>query len=267
MRIIKDGIKEEDKQIALDILNKLRAEERTFGSPAEGLHKTLAKLNESAPAEDSFDSTSYNLKDQEYEKQVSKLKAGIKGEEELSEYFEKLLRLNTKLSDMVVFASLGDTDTDKDYIPDTDFLCIYGKDIMIVDAKNLKVKKDIPIFVKGDGIYSATKQDEPLIEVHSSVPVWKDILAKDYGGEVGSINGCVCIINKTGIEVYKNDAWENSDIKPIHIAELESFLEEWIKDKEPVYDLKMLVAIAKQQIQKENDTGLDLSDAKRIFEV
>lgn len=267
MKILKDNIPEEDKQIALDILNKLRAEERTFGAPAEGLRKTLIKLNERAPEKDSFDTTSYNLRDFDYEKEVSKLKAGIKGEEQLSEYFEKLIRLNPKLSDMVVFASLGDTQSDKEYIPDTDFLCLYGNNILIVDAKNLKTKKDIPIYVKGNGIYSVSKKDEPMLEVNNAVPVWNDILLETYNGRLESIEGCICIINKTGAEIFRNDAWEFSNIKPLHISELEEYLLEWIKGKEPIYDLNLLVAIAKQQIQKDEDNDLDLTAAKRIFGV
>lgn len=226
MRVLKDNVPEEDKQIALDILNKLRLGERTFGAPAEGLQKTLLKVNKRAPKEDSFESIDYNLKDADYEEEVRKLKAGIKGERELSEYLEKLIRLDPALSEMVVFASLGDINSDKDYIPDTDFLCIYGSDIMIVDAKNLRVKKDTPIFVKGQGIFSATNHDEPLIEVHSSVPFWHEQFEKAYNGKVTSIDGCVCIINKTGAEICKNEAWEHSTIRPIHISELADFLKE-----------------------------------------
>lgn len=266
MRIIKDNVAEDNKQYAVDILNKLRMGNRVFGSPAQGLKKTLMQLTENAPKKDSFDSLEYNLNDREYEDKVAKLKKGIKGEEQLGEYFEKILRLDRELSDMIVFASLGEIKENLDYIPDTDFLCLYGNNILIVDAKNVNTKADIPLFVEGKGIYSAINHNDPLIEVNSSIPVWKRIFSNEYNGEIESINGCTCIINKTGSSIFKNEAWVNSDIKPVHIAELVDFLHMWIEDKEPVYDINLLVTIAKQQIQESEQT-LDLTYAKRVFGV
>ena len=269
MKIIKRNVKEEDKEYALDILNKLRSGVRVFGSPAEGLKKTLSKLEENAPEEDNINTLEYHLNDSEYEEKKAKLKKGIKGEETLAEYWEKVIRLDPVLSDIIVYASLGDEtqQKDKDYIPDTDFLCIYGKDILVVDAKNINTKPDIPIFVQGNGIYSALNHDEPILEVNPSTGYWKRTFEEEYQGEeINSIIGCVCIINKTGCEIFKDDDWLNSDIKPIHISELVEYLHGWVEEKESEFDLNLLTLIMKKQIRK-TESGLDLTYGKRMFGV
>lgn len=262
MRILKSNVLESDRAYAYDILNRLRSGARVFGKPAEGLKKTLLSLEENAPEEDSFDSTTFNLNDSDYQEKIAKLKKGIKGEETLAEYFEKVIRLDSKLSDIIVFASLGDEDTDKDYIPDTDFLCVYGNNIMIIDAKAINTKSDIPIFVSGRGIYSALNHDVPILEVNSSVPVWNDKL-HDFDTR---IDGCVCIINKTGAEIFRDQEWVDSTIRPVHISELLDYLHSWVEDKDPTFDLSLLVEIAKQQIQEEK-SSLDLTYGKRLFGV
>lgn len=265
MKIIKRNVREEEKPHALDILNKLRSGSRVFGKPAQGLRKTLSKLEESKPAEDSFESSAFHLKDNEYEEQVAKLKKGIKGEEQLAQYFEKIIRLDRGLSDIIVFASLGEEKEGKDYIPDTDFLCIYGNSLLAVDAKAINTKPDIPIFVQGDGIYSALNHNEPILEVNPSTHVWQKILASKGIHDV-DISGCVCIINRTGCEIFKDNDWQASDIKPIHISELVDFLLNWIKDKDPTVDLHMLTVISEEQIL-EAKSSIDLSYGKRVFGV
>lgn len=265
MKILKSNVQQEDKGYAFDILSKLRAGNRVFGMPAQGLKKTLLKLEENKPEEDSFDTVDYNLTDSDYETEVAKLKKGIKGEEQLGEYFEKIIRLDPKLSDLIVFASLGDEDSGKEYIPDTDFLCIYGGRLLTVDAKAINTKPDIPIFVSGRGIYSAVNHDTPILEVNQQTGVWKKILNRGYETPI-DISGCVCIINRTGCEVFRDEEWASSDIKPLHISELVDFLHEWVEGGDPVFDLQLLVDIAKQQV-KEEKSSIDLSYAKRAFGV
>lgn len=264
MKITKDNVLPEDKKQALDILNKLRAGDRVFGSPAESLRKTLAKLEKNAPKKDSVDDISYNLDDRDYEGEIAKLKKGIKGEETLSQYFEKVIRLDPVLSDIIIFASLGDVDTSKDYIPDTDFLAIYGNHLLAIDAKSINTNPEIPLFVQDEGIYSGMDHNAPLLEVNSQVPVWKKIMASEYKGEVGSIRGCVCIINKSGACIFRDEEWLHSDIKPLHINELVDFLHSWVKDKDPTFDLGMLVKIMNKQVKK-NESTIDLSYGKRLL--
>lgn len=260
MKIIKSNVRESDTSYAYDILNKLRSGTRVFGKPAEGLRKTLMSLEE--PEKDSFDSAAFNLNDKEYQEQVAKLKKGIKGEETLAEYFEKIIRLDSELQDIIVFASLGDEDSGKDYIPDTDFLCVYGDNLLAVDAKAINTNPEIPIFVSGNGIFSALNHNVPILEVNSSVQVWYNILR----GFDLNISGCTCIINKSGAEIFRDQDWLDSNIKPVHISELLDFLHDWAANKEPVFDLSLLVEIAKQQIQEER-SSLDLTYGKRVFGV
>lgn len=266
MKIIKDNVSNENKKYAIDILNKLKIGNRTFGAPAEGLKKTLKELENNAPKKDSIDDISFKLDDKSYAAEVSKIKKGIKGEELLAQYFEKVIRLDKVLSDIIIFASLGDENTDKDYIPDTDFLLVYGNNLLIVDAKNINTNPDMPIFVDGNGIYTAMNHDDPLIEVNSSIPVWKKILSEEYNGTVNSINGCTCIINKSGATVFKDENWVKSYIKPIHISELVDFLHMWVEEKEPVFDINLLVTIMKKQIYKPK-SDMDLTIGKRLLGV
>lgn len=269
MKVHKKNVVLEDKEYAYDILNKLRTGTRVFGSPGEGLRKTLRKLEENKPAKDSFDNITYNIDDGEWEEQVAKLKKGIKGEETLGEYFEKVIRLDRKLSDIVVYASLGDEDSGKDYIPDTDFLCVYGNNLLCVDAKNIRTNPDIPIFVSGNGIYSAINHDTPILEVSPQTHVWNKIIHEGMGTLTPSdltVHGCVCIINKTGSFIHRDEEYMRSEIKPIHISELVDFLHAWIKGKEPIFDLELLTVIAKTQIRQEK-SSIDLTYGKRIFGV
>lgn len=262
MKVIKHNVTEDDKRLALDILNRLRMGDRVFGSPAQGLKKTLLKLDNEKPESDTFDNVTWNLKDSEYEGEIAKLKKGIEGEKTLAEYFQKIIRLDNSLNNLIVFASLGDETTEKDYIPDTDFLCVYGNNLLVVDAKAISTNPEIPLFVKGNAIYTALNHDVPILEVNSSKEVWEE-KTKEFTPQ---IDGCICIINKAGSEIFKDEEWETSFIKPIHISELVDFLHEWIKDKSPVFDLALLVTIAKTQIQEEK-SNLDLTYAKRMFGV
>lgn len=266
MRVTKSRVPEEDTRLALDILNRLRSGVRVFGDPAEGLKKTLSKLESEKPEEDSFDSIDYHLSDSDYAGQVARLKKGIEGEKKLSEYLEKIIRLDIALSDMIVFASLGDEDSGKDYIPDTDFVCVYGKRILCLDAKNINTKPQIPIFVSGNALYTALDHNTPLLEVNPSTHVWRATLDRENPGHCSEISGCTCIINKTGAEIFRDQDWYRSDIKPVHISELVDFLHEWCEGADPAVDLQTLVTLAKRQI-KEGDSTIDLTYGKRVFGV
>lgn len=266
MKLIKQNVKNEDKQMAIDIINRLKAGDRTFGAPAEGLKKTLKKLEENAPKEDSYDDVSYTLDDRQYAADVARLKKGIKGEEILAQYFEKVIRLDPVLSDIIVFASLGDESSPFDYIPDTDFLCIYGQHLLAVDAKNINTNPGNPLYVEGNGIYGVSNPDVPILEVNSSVPIWKKILSTECNSEVRSVSGCTCIVNKTGAMIFKNEDWAASQIKPVHISEFLDFLKLWCEGKDPNVDINLLTTIMKYQIKKPH-SDMDLSVGRRMLGV
>ena len=44
MKLNKDGIREEDKKLAISLYNYLKAGSRVIGNPSEGLKETLKKL-------------------------------------------------------------------------------------------------------------------------------------------------------------------------------------------------------------------------------
>ena len=265
MRLIKSSVSPENREIAFDLANKLRAGKRVFGSPAEGLKHTLSNLKE--PEEDSYDSIAYNTYDFDYIDEKNKLEAGIDGEKELSQYLEKIIRLDPKLEDLIVFASLGDTTRldNLGYIPDTDFLCVYGTKILALDAKNVKTSKKSQYQVLSDedgkeAIYNIKKLDEPFLEVNASIPWWQEELA-EYDL---SYDGAVCFVNRSGATFVRDDIWQSSYIKPVHVSELVDFLHDWIDEDAAVVELNLLADIANHQIQPET-SDIDLSVAKAEF--
>ena len=46
MKLVLDGIKPEDKNLAINVMNYLKSGNRVIGDPGEGLRQTLAKLEE-----------------------------------------------------------------------------------------------------------------------------------------------------------------------------------------------------------------------------
>lgn len=262
MRINKDGIFEEDKEIAVDVLNKLRSGIRVILNPAQGLKETLKKLEEKRDTK-SFGKTDWLMKDADLEEQISKLKAGIKGEEELSDYLSTLLKYDEKLNSIVAFASLSaeQENNNLDYIPDSDFVLVCGRNILIIDAKNISTKADMVISLECGVIMTASGKE--LLEVHLSTHIWRKLLPN----QITTIDGYVCIVNKTGCEIDRNEEWYSCDYKLIHISELQTILEDWVSHcKDDVCYLKMLTDIAKTQVRKEK-SGIDLSNMKHIFGV
>lgn len=262
--IDKSGIKEEDRMHATRLLNRLRSGGRVFGNPAEGLRKTLKLLEEQASLSDQNGPTSYKLLDQDTRSQISMIKAGINGEEELASYLERLLKHSKELDGLVVFASLNipsEEDEEKDYIPDSDFVAVYGKHIMILDAKNIPTNPKIPLYLMGNELRNPTKA---LFDLLSSKYVWEKKL-KQNQTPYSSIDGCTVIVNKSGATIMRNQDWYKSAARPIHISELEEFLIEWIsKINDSTISLKLLTEISNAQIRKEK-TNMDLSDAYRKF--
>ena len=81
-----------------------------------------------------------------------------------------------------------------------------------------------------------------------------------------SIDGYVCIVNETPVNIARDEEWYASNIKPIHICELREILEEWVsnKDGETLY-LDMLTEIAKAQIREEKNLSFDADKIKRMY--
>lgn len=337
MKLNQDGIKPEDKQLAINLRNYLIAGNRVIGDPGEGLRQTLAQLEEQLNSRE-FGKTDWEMKDPELESQISKTKAGIKGEEELCEYLARLVKYDDKLNGLIAFASLAykfenkdkanfvnsledatfidatytnddvvlkysngmlihvsiddynnnalfiktksisdvireyalnveepPKQPEKDYIPDTDTLLVFGNNLLVVDAKNIKVKPNQSLMLMDGCVVDADKGKE-IIEVHPSTHIWEEVM-KSNGIQLDSIDGYVCIVNDTPIEIIRNDEWEKSHTKLIHISELKDILEEWAKDKSNTLSLKMLTEIAKAQIKKERNISFDVDSIKRKFGV
>ena len=255
MRLIKDIPEDasiEDKKKAYEIISRLKCGDRVFGNVAEGLKMTLKKTEEKIEEMQRKKSVlDYLDKDDDLKHNIALLKAGINGEEMLAEYFEKIIKHDEQLSDIILFASLSDPEQNSggdDYISDSDFLAIYGNHILILDAKNIATNPEIPIYLS-DGELCAVG-GKSILELHSSVPIWRNILSHQEAPYL-SIHGCTVIVNNRGACIWKNDEWKNSDVKPIHISELVSFLKEWISDKDNSCNLSLLTTISKMQIKKD----------------
>lgn len=265
MKLNQNGIKPEDKQLAINVRNYLMAGNRVVGDPGEGLRQTLSQL------EDKRDNTNLGItdwavKDSVLNQQISLTKAGILGEEKLCEYLSTLIKYDDNLNGLVAFASLAydfGEENDKDYIPDTDTLLVFGKHLLVVDAKNLKTKPNQSLMLMNGVVVDADKGKE-LIEVHPSTHIWQKVM-NNAGIEIESIDGYVCIVNDIETEIIRNDEWYEGHTKLIHISELKSILENWVQGKENTLYLNILTEIAKAQIKKEKNISFDIDEIKRKF--
>ena len=267
MILLKD-VDEANKLSALDVMNRLKEGDRVFGNPAEGLKKTMKKLeDELDKQEKEKDALDYLDKSGDLRSNISMLKSGITGEEELAEFLEIAIKEDEKLQDCIVFASLSDPNQNSggdEYISDSDFIFIYGQDILIVDAKNIRTTPQIPIYLAGNSLVSANGA-VLLEEINPSVKVWEKIFKKNHA-KYNSIHGCTVIVNKQGALIWRNQEWYDSEIKPVHISELVDFLHEWIEGKSNKTSLNTLAVISNMQI-KEDTANMDFSYAKRMFNI
>ena len=254
-----------EKNLALNIYNYLKAGNRVIGDPGEGLKQTLATLEEKRDTK-VFSVTDWKTKDSELEAQISKTKAGIKGEEELCEYLAKLIKYDDKLNGLIAFASLAydfGEENNLDYIPDTDTLLVFGNHLLVVDAKNLKTKPGNPIILVDNLVMDAEKMKE-IIEVHPSTHIWQKVMDNKQI-PLGSIDGYVCIVNDQETEIIRDEHWYECHTKLIHIAELREVLEEWVEGKDNTTSILMLTEIAKAQIKKEKELSFDVDAIKRKY--
>ena len=265
MKLNQDNIKPEDKQLAINVRNYLINGNRVIGDPGEGLKQTLKKLEEQRDSK-IIGKADWFMKDTDLEEQISKTIAGIKGEENLCEYLTRLIKYDDALNGLVAFASLSyqQEDNTLDYIPDTDTLLVYGKHLLVIDAKNIKTKPNKPLMLCS-GVVVDDKGKE-ILEVHPSTHIWERVM-KNANIEIESIDGYVCIVNDTETEIIRTEEWYECHTKLIHISELKSILEEWVIDKDNTLYLNMLTEIAKAQIKKEKNLSMDLDAIKRKFNV
>ena len=200
MKLNQNGIKTEDKQLALNVRNYLISGNRVLGNPGYGLQQTLSKL-EHKRDNTNLSITDWAVKDSLLNQQISLTKAGILGEEKLCEYLSTLIKYDDNLNGLVAFASLAydfGEENDKDYIPDTDTLLVFGKHLLVVDAKNLKTKPNQALMLLNGCVIDADKGKE-LIEVHPSTHIWQKVMS-NAGIEIESIDGYVCIVQIEGID-------------------------------------------------------------------
>lgn len=264
MKLIQTNIKDEDKQQAISVRNHIISGQRVIGQPGAGLRKTLANLEEQQQNK-TVEVTDWLLDDAELIQNIMLTKAGIEGEEKLCEYLALLIKHDYDLNDIVAFASLAyEPDDSKDYIPDTDVLLVYGRNVLILDAKNIKTNSNNPLRIEKHEILDS--KDKLVLEVNSSTYVWQRIF-KNAGVEVDSIEGYVCIVNNTETFIIRDDEWNKSQHKLIHVSELKNVLKEWIKGKDNTLHLDMLTEIAKAQIKEETSAEIDFNSIKREFGV
>ena len=263
MRLNKDNVADKDKDLALNIRNHLVNGQFVIGNPGLGLKKTLMELENRRDSR-VFANTDWIMKDAQLNARIAMTKAGIEGEESLCEYLGKLLKYDASLRGIVAFASLSyeQENNDKDYIPDTDTLLVYGHNILIVDAKNLKTKPGHPIMLMDGSIVD--EKGKEIIPVHPSTHIWTKVMQR-ANIPLDSIDGYVCVVNDNETDIIRNDEWEHSHTKLIHISELHEILTEWVVGKDNTFYLDMLTEVAKAQIKEEKSLDLDIDNIKKRF--
>ena len=264
IKLNQSDIKEEDRQLAIDIKHRLQNGQMVIGNPGLGLSKTLSELKQKIKNR-KFDETEWETDDIELIAQIAKTEAGLQGEKDLCSYLARLIKYDDDLDGLVAFASLSyeQENNNLSYIPDTDTLLVYGNNILVIDAKNLKLKKGVSISIE-DGVIIDSEKGKEILEVHQSTHIWENVCHK-ANIELDSIDGLACIVSKTIVPVIRNQEWYYSHTKPIHIAELKSFLHEWIQGKDNTINLKLLTEIAKAEIKEEKTSTIDIDNIKRQF--
>lgn len=268
MRLVKDveNIPLDDRVLAMQLMNRLKSGNRVFGTPAEGLTQTLKKLEEQqANMAANKGKLDYLDQDGDIRADIAKVKAGITGEQQLAEYLERVVKYDDILENMITFASVSDPEQNSgggEYISDSDFVCLYGGHLMILDAKNIRTSPEIPIYLDGNTLVSVGGKE--IMELHPSVHVWKRIMDK-ANVQLESIHGCVVIVNQQGAVVWKNKTWKQSEVKPLHISDLVDFLHKWVEGVEPVVKLSAVTALGKMQIRKDRNLEMDVASIRMRF--
>lgn len=275
MKLIKDAerIPTSEREGAIRVMNKLRAGNRVFGNPAEGLKETLKNLESQISNIEASRSKLQYLDDTgDIQDEIRLLKAGIKGEEELAEYLQLVVKYAPDLEDIVFFASLSDPEQnsigeEKGYIADSDFVAVHGNHVLILDAKNIRTSPEVPIYLDGNTLVGVGGKE--IMEFHPSVHIWNRIFSKvGVADVVKSVHGCVVIVNKSGCLVWKNRDWKNSEVKPLHISDLADFLRDWVASHDSSdANLSLLSAIASMQIRKEESALGNMADVRRRFRI
>ena len=265
MKLNKDNIADSDKELALNIRNHIVNGQFVIGNPGLGLKKTLMELENQRDSR-VFSNTEWAMKDAILNARIAMTKAGIEGETSLCDYLSRLLKYDSRLRGIVAFASLSyeQESNDKDYIPDTDTLLVFGHHVLIVDAKNLKTKPGHPIELM-DG-YIVDEKGKEIIPVHPSTHIWRRVLDK-ANVKLESIDGYVCVVNDNETSIIRNEEWYSSHTKLIHISELHEILLEWVQGKDNTFYLDILTEIAKSQIKEEKQLDLDIDAIKKKFGV
>lgn len=267
MKLIKDVEDNKLKQTASSVLSRLKEGDRVFGNPGEGLKQTLNKKEkELDELEKNRDELDFDDDDGGLSDDIKKLKAGIKGEEDLAEYIQNVIRKDEILRDIVAFASLSDPRKNNggdEYISDSDFILVYGDNILIVDAKNINTNPEMPYSLIGNDLVPVG--GDPILTIHPSIHIWKEIFT-EYGAEFQSMHGLTVIVNKKGALIWKNAVWYNSEVKPIHIFDFVDFLHEWVDGKSNITSLKLLSTISEMQIKKGGDT-VNIDYFKSVFKM
>lgn len=265
MKLIQSNIKSEDKELAISVRNSIINGNYVIGNPSLALKQSLKKLEEERDKPLKSE-TDWKLRDTQLETSIALTKAGIEGELALSEYLAKLLKLEKELFGIVAFASLSYGETfKKDYIPDTDMILVYGKNVLIIDSKKLKTKANEKLFMLDNAILN--EKGKELISFNPSIHFWQNIFNKAKI-EVESIFGLVCIVNDTNVEIVKDEEWLTSPTKLVHISELKGILKSWVQKKETdkIY-LDILTEVAKGQVKEERENTIDFSSFRKQFGV
>lgn len=261
--INKDSIKKEDIEIASKLIRELRSGKRVFGNPGEGLKRTLRKLEDDLLNQDKADPLIWKTKDRNILKEISRVKHGIKGEIRLSSYIEQIIKNDPELHGMIFFASLSSVDETKaeelGYIPDTDFVAVCGKNLMILDAKNISVS--YPVYI--DEKDCLLTPNGKLMQLTTSKYVWEDILEKEK--IKCNIDGCTVIVSSDKILIFKNDNWYRSSCRPIFVGDLRDYLIDWMsKIEDKTVSLQLLTIISKVQIRKDK-SNIDFNNSLSRF--
>lgn len=263
-----DNITSDLHDSARIISSRIHNGKRILGKPARGLYKTLQKIEADGPS--FISKLPIQTVDTDYKQTISKMKAGIKGEEQLGDVlaFEA-----NKFDTLVCFASTsigsdkGSNQTNLDnkgYIPDTDFVLVCGDSILVLDAKNCYSKTPIQVIKEGD---FDTGRDTFSIKDASSKTLVPNILSSTHLwiNYLNTFDGLifdddiyedvVLVNNQPKMSIFKNQDYYDAPFRVVHVQEIDKILTDFIKDAKNnnTFNLYLLAIIYQNLIKEDSD--------------
>lgn len=201
-----EGVKE---SVALGIAKMLEKGRRYFGSSGAGLTQQA-----------------FNPIYAEKGINPDLAKIGLEGERETTLFLKKWVKdkPGAVLVDSVHVRGVGDEQVNEETGMieggDTDHVIIIGSEVILIDTKRWKGKKNYSVGDKGEALRMGKAFPGGNLHMRQAIHIWLNYLDED-----ASITGIVCI-NSEEVKVFRNRNWYTQSYRLVEIDRLEELLNE-----------------------------------------